>query len=47
MPQYSLLLDIEISYFKTLSKIVQYERNYLKNRIKAAPAKILENEVYA
>ena len=47
MAQNSLLLDIEIAYYKTMSKIVQYERNYLKNRIKAAPAKILQNEVYA
>jgi len=47
MGQNSLLLDIEIAYFKTMSRIVQYERNYLKNRLKAAPAKILENEVYA
>jgi len=47
LPQNSLLLDIEIAYFKTMSKIVQYERNYLKNRIKVVPAKILENEVYA
>jgi len=47
LPQNSLLLDIEIAYFKAMSKIVQYERNYLKNRIKAAPVKILENKVYA
>jgi len=46
MSQSSLLLDIEIAYYKTMSKIAQYERNYLKNRIKAAPVKILENEVY-
>jgi len=47
MPQNSLLLDIEIAYYKTMSKVIQYERNSLKNRIKAAPAKILENVVYA
>jgi len=47
LPKNSLLLDIEIAYFKAMSKIVQYERNYLKNRIKAAPGKILENKVYA
>ena len=44
--QRSMLLDIEISYYKTISKIAQYERNYLKNRIKAAPVKVLQNEVY-
>ncbi len=47
MAQNALLLEIEIAYYETMSKIVQYERNYLKNRIKAAPVKILENEVYA
>lgn len=46
MSQSSLLLDIEIAYYKTMSKIAQYERNYLKNRIKAAPVKVLQNEVY-
>jgi hypothetical protein len=47
MAQNSLLLDLEIAYYKAMSKVVQYERNYLNNRIKAAPAKILQNEVYA
>jgi len=47
MAQNSLLLDIEIAYYKTMSKIAQFERNYVKNRIESAPAKILQNEVYA
>jgi len=46
MAQNSLLLDLEITYYKAMSKIAQYERNYFKNRIKAAPVKILQNEVY-
>jgi len=46
LAQNALLLDIEIAYYKTMSKIAQYERNYLKNRIKAAPVKVLQNEVY-
>jgi len=47
LAQNSLLLDIEIAYYQTMSRIAQYERNYLKNRIKATPVKILEKEVYA
>ena len=47
MTQNSLLLDIEIVYYQTMSKVVQYKRNFLKNRIKVTPGKILEKEVCA
>jgi len=43
----SLLLDIEIGYYKTMSKIIQHERNFLKNRRRDVLVKMFEKEIHA
>jgi len=43
----SLLLDIEIEYNKIMSKVIQYERNFLKNRRRDVLVKMLEKEIHA
>jgi len=47
MTQSSLFLDVEIAYYQTLSKFVQYKRNFLENKIRIVPNKILVKEIHA
>jgi len=39
--------ELGIAYYRTMSKIAQYRRNVLKNRMSSVQAKVLTNEVFA
>ncbi|MDH3361514.1 MAG: hypothetical protein OEW86_00480 [Nitrosopumilus sp.] len=44
---HSFLLDAQIAYYCTLSKIIQYKKNFMKIGLSIMPNKILAKEVYA
>jgi hypothetical protein len=39
--------ELGIAYFRTMSKIVQFRRNSLKNKISSAEAKIFPAHIFA
>ena len=39
--------DLGIAYYRTMSKIVQFRRNILKNNLSSIQAKILPNHKFA
>lgn len=39
--------ELDIAYYKTMSKIVQFRRNLLKNQISSAEAKIFPAHIFA
>lgn len=47
MTRQFLAQEIEISYFRAMSKIVQFRRNLLKNKISSAEAKIFPAHLFS
>ena len=47
MTRQNLNQELGIAYFRTMSKIVQFRRNILKNSISTVQAKILPTHVFA
>jgi hypothetical protein len=47
MTRQFLSQELEIAYYRTMSKIVQFRRNVLKNSISSVQAKILPTQVFA
>ncbi len=47
MTRQYLSQELGIAYFRTMSKIVQFRRNLLKNSISSVQAKILPAHVFA
>ena len=47
MSRQYLSQELDIAYYKTMSKIVQFRRNLLKNKISSAEAKIFPAHIFA
>ena len=47
MTRQNLSQELHIAYYRTMSKIVQYRRNLLKNSISSIQAKIFPTQVLA
>ena len=47
MSRQFLSQELDIAYYKTMSKIVQFRRNILKNKISSAEAKIFPAHLLA
>jgi len=47
MSKQDLSQEFGIAYYRTMSKIVQYRRNLLKNNLSSIQAKILPNHKFA
>ena len=47
MSRQYLSQELDIAYYKTMSKIVQFRRNILKNKIASAEAKIFPAQLLA
>jgi len=47
MSKQELSQEFGIAYYRTMSKIVQYRRNMLKNNLSSIQAKILPNYKFA
>ena len=47
MSRQQMSQELGIAYFRTMSKIVQFRRNLLKNQISSAEAKIFPAHIFA
>jgi hypothetical protein len=47
MTRQQMSRELGIAYFRTMSKIVQFRRNSLKNKISSAEAKIFPAHIFA
>ena len=47
MTRQNLNQELGIAYYRTMSKIVQFRRNLLKNSMSSVQAKILPTQVFA
>jgi hypothetical protein len=47
MTRQQMSQELGIAYFRTMSKIVQFRRNSLKNKISSAEAKIFPAHIFA
>jgi hypothetical protein len=47
MTRQQMSQELGIGYFRTMSKIVQFRRNSLKNKISSAEAKIFPAHIFA
>ena len=47
MTRQYLSQELGIAYYRTMSKIVQFRRNQLKNKISSAEAKIFPAHIFA
>jgi hypothetical protein len=47
MTRQQMSQELGITYFRTMSKIVQFRRNLLKNKISSAEAKIFPAHIFA